>query len=534
VHNIVGVRPDDQQVFAELGMTSLMAIQLANRLAANLGTRLPATTVLEHPTIARLTDYLAETIWNGHKGEMTAPLPTIDLKPVARDREIPLSLAQQQGWLRYQSHPDDPAGNLSVYVRLTGKLDVATLKASLDEMMRRHEILRTTFAVVNDSPAQVIAPASAVNLSRVDLRNLPEQEQSNEVERLARPDAQRAFDLTKGPLWRVTLMQLGEESFVLGFVLHHSIIDVASVEIFFKELGILYDAFLGGKPSPLPALPIQYADFAYWQQQSLTPAVLDERRNYWRQWLAEEPPPLKLAIDQPRPPVETWQVGSEWRQFSPDLTRSIATLSQRSGATPFVTLLASLATLLSRYGGGKEIVVGIPFAGRNHHLLESSIGVFATGTFPLCVDLSGNPSFRELVNRVQRAYLSALANGDVPLEPLVRTLSPERNLRQNPLCRVLLNLLPDIPGANLRLAGVTATRLQPEDTIRRDIILNVWEERNSAGTALHLWWRYKRDLFEPDTIAKMADDFQTLVEQIVANPEQSVDEFPIFANGGKR
>ena len=254
---------------------------------------------------------------------------------------------------------------------------------------------------------------------------------------------------------------------------------------------------------------------------------------------------LQLVTDHPRPPVETGQGGSARYQFSPDLTQKLRTLSQQSDATLFMTLLASFATLLYRYAcgepfmlqgklressGGAEIVVGVPLAGRNHHLLESSIGQFTTGTFPLRIDLGGNPGFLELLQRVRRAHLSVLANGDVPLEPLVKTLQPERNLRHHPLCRVMLNLLPDLPTQALRLSGVTTTRSQTEGMIRRDLILNVWEENPLSGPSLHGLWRYKRDLFEPDTIARMADNFRTVLEQIVANPAQSVDEFPLFTN----
>ncbi|MBI4788809.1 MAG: SDR family NAD(P)-dependent oxidoreductase [Chloroflexi bacterium] len=542
---VVGMIPADSQRFAEVGMTSLMAIQLANRLSGRLGVSLPSTCALEFPTLELLTNRVAELVFNGH----TSPALAVELRPVSRDNapRIPLSLPQQQAWQRLPSHPDLRSRNLAFYYRLSGKLDVAVLRASLDEMIRRHEILRTSIGqaqgaaltMVDDTPVQVIAPALAVDLSLIDLQNLPERDQSAEVEQWMKEDTQRPFDFSTAPLWRVTLMQLGEESFVLGLVVHHIILDVASVEIFLKELGLLYNALLAGKPSPLPALPVQYADFAYWQQQSLTPEVLDARRDYWKKWLAEEPRPLKLAIDRQisrsaRNDI-TVQVGSEWCQFSPDLTQKLATLSQQSGTTLFVTVLASFATLLSRCGGGEEIVIGVPFAGRNHQSLESLIGLFATGTFPLCIDLRGHPSFAELLGRIKRTHLAALANGDVSPEPLVRTLQPERDLRLNPLCRVMLNWFAEKPGENLNLTGLVATPLSIEGAIGRDLVLNLWEEKTilseveGSGIALRGVWRYRKDLFEPEAITRMADDLRRVSETIVANPEQPVDALPLFA-----
>jgi NAD(P)-dependent dehydrogenase (short-subunit alcohol dehydrogenase family)/acyl carrier protein len=515
---VLGTIPDDSQRFVELGMTSLTAIQLANRLSNHLGVALPVTSALEYPTIELLTNRVAELVFNGHAKRKPSQEVAAELKPVARDRDMPLSLSQQQLWQRAQLHPDGFARNLAFYYRLDGKLNVAVLRASLDEMMRRHEILRTSFALKNDSPVQVIAPNLPVNLSRIDLRNAPEP--SKEIERRAQAEMHRPFDFATAPLWRVTLMQLGDGSFVLGLVAHHMIMDVASVDIFVKELGLLYSALLEGKPSPLPALPIQYADYAYWQRQTLTSEVLNARRNYWKQWLAEEPPPLKLTIDQPRPPVETFRTGSEWRQISPELTRSIATVSQQSGVTPFTTVLTSFVMLLHRYSGSEKIVVGVPLAGRNHQLLESLIGEFETGTFPLCIELQDQPGFVKLLKRIQRTYLSALAVGDAPVEPLVRTLQPERDLRRHPLCRVLLNWLAEIPGTNLKLADVTVAPMHPEGVLGRDLVLNVWEEKTDSGIALRGQWFYRAELFEPGAIAKMADDFRVILEQIVATPAQ--------------
>jgi acyl carrier protein len=520
IETVIGVKPQAQQSFFDMGMDSLMSIQLSSRLAASLGTSLSAALVMEYPTVESLAEYLARSVL----GWESSPEPFVDLHPVSRDNDIPLHFTQQRIGRYHQLYPDECVYNLSLHFRLAGKLDVAALRQSFDEIIRRHEILRTTFPVVNGSLVQKIAPPSAVNMSFADLQSLPEKEQSEQVARLAQEDTQRPFDLVNGPLLRATLIRLGEESHTLGLCLHHIIMDVRSIGIFLKELGLLYNAFVSGQPSPLPDLPIQYADFAHWQHQSLTPEALEARRNYWGEWLAEEPPPLELPTDRLLPPVETFQSGSGQSHFSPDLIQELGTLSQQAGTTLFTTILAAFATLLYRYNGSKEIVVGVPFAGRNHHQLEPLIGVFSNGTFPRRIGFGGNPGFLELLERVRQVNLSALANCDVPLEHLLKTLQPKRNLRQNPLCRVLLNLLPGRPWEELQLSGLTVTPLRTEDLIRRDLILNVWEE----GTSLQGGWRYKRDLFDADTIAQMAENFQALLEAIVANPEQSVDEFPLF------
>jgi acyl carrier protein len=535
---VLGTIPENSQRFVELGMTSLMAIQLANRLSNRLGIALPSTCALEYPTIELLTNRVAELMWNGHaKGDAeTLPMGSaVELKPVSRGKDIPLSLAQMQGWQRLQTDPSVRARNLAFHYRLNGKLDVAALRASLDEMLRRHEILRTSFAVVDGCPVQVIAPALTVHWSLTDLRDpalseaegLSEREQAQQIARLVKEDAQRPFDFATAPLWRATLIQLGAESFVLGLIFHHIILDVASADILMKELGLIYDAFVAGKPSPLPEPTIQYADFAYWQQQTLTPEVLDARRDFWKQWLASEPPQLKLHIDRPRSATASLQVGSERAQILPDLAQKLEASSRQSGATLFATMLAAFAQLMHQYGGGEEIVIGVPFGGRNHHLLESSIGLFATGTFPLKIDLRDHPSFAELLARAQRTHLAALANGDVPLEPLVRTLQPERNLRDAPLARVMLNWLPEAMGDNLKLAGVAVMPLPMQVLIGRDLILNVWKENTDSGSALRAVWLYRDEVFARAQIAKMADDFRAVLEAVVADPELSVDEFSL-------
>jgi len=528
VERIVETLPTNEQSFFDLGMDSLMSIQLSSRLAFKLGTFLSATIAFEHSTVERLTRYLAESVlgW-GSSAKISSDGSYFELCPISRDKDIPLYPFQQKLWQYQQLNPEGCVYNHSFYFRVMGNLNVIILRQSFNEIARRHEILRTTFPVINSSPVQQIAHPSKVNIQGVDLQNLLEHDQSIEIKRLNREDIQCPFDLVKGPLWRVTLIRLGEESHVLGLCLHHIIVDAKSIGILIKELSILYNSFISNKPSPLPDLPVQYADFVHWQHQSLTPKVLEDRHSHWKQWLAKEPPPLELPIDRPLPPIESFQSGSKRFQFYPYFIQDIKTLSQQAGVTFFTIILTAFTTLLYRYSNRKEIVVGVPFAGRNHHQLESLIGVFSIDTFPHHINFEGNPSFMELLVQAQQVSHAVLANCDVSLERLLKTLQPKRNLRQNPLCQVLLNMVSiNSPWEELKLSGLTITPLMIEDEIWRDLILNIWGE----GTNLHWEWRYKKGLFDAKTIDLMMDNFKVLLEAIVTNPKQSVNEIPLNIN----
>jgi amino acid adenylation domain-containing protein/non-ribosomal peptide synthase protein (TIGR01720 family) len=444
------------------------------------------------------------------------------IEPIPRDRAIPLSFAQQRLWFLNELEGANASYNMAAAIRLSGVLQVAALERAIAEIVQRHEVLRTTFKTVDGVAIQSIAPTSTVTLSMVDLQALTADEQSAEVQRLASVEAEKTFDLANDSLLRITLLILREEEYVLLVTIHHIVSDGWSIGIFFREVATLYEAFSTGKPSPLSALPIQYADFAYWQRQWLQGEVLKNGLNYWRQQLAGAPPLLSIPTDRPRPKVQTFRGGIEYFQIDSDLTRKLKTLSRQSHATLFMILLAAFATLLSRYSNQSDIVVGSPIANRNRSEVEPLIGFFVN-TLLLRIDLNGNPDFLELLNRTRQVALDGYAHQDVPFERLVDELQPERNLSYNPLFQVMF-VLQNTPDVKLELPGLTIT-LENEDVAAKfDLTLSIEEtEQELIGS-----WEYNTDLFDAATIKRMVGHFQTLLEAIVANPQQRVSELSLL------
>jgi amino acid adenylation domain-containing protein/non-ribosomal peptide synthase protein (TIGR01720 family) len=444
------------------------------------------------------------------------------IEPIPRDRAIPLSFAQQRLWFLNELEGANASYNMAAAIRLSGPLQVAALERAIAEIVQRHDVLRTNFKTVNGIAIQSIAPTSTVTLPVVDLQALTPEEQSAEVQRLASVEAEKPFDLANDSLVRITLLMLRKEEHMLLVTIHHIVSDGWSIGIFFREVATLYEAFSTGKPSPLSALPIQYADFAHWQRQWLQGEVLENRLNYWKQQLAGAPPLLSIPTDRPRPKVQTFRGGIEYFQIDADLTRKLKTLSRQSHATLFMTLLAAFASLLSRYSNQSDIVVGSPIANRNRSEIESLIGFFVN-TLLLRIDLNGNPDFWELLNRTRQVALDAYAHQDVPFEKLVDELQPERNLSYNPLFQVMF-VLQNTPDVKLELPGLTIT-LENEDVAAKfDLTLSIEEtEQELIGS-----WEYNTDLFDAATIKRMVGHFQTLLEAIVANPQQRVSELPLL------
>jgi amino acid adenylation domain-containing protein/non-ribosomal peptide synthase protein (TIGR01720 family) len=472
---------------------------------------------------AELAERKPEILTFLHKANRVSHSTLPSIQPIPRDTDLPLSFAQQRLWFLDQLEGSSAIYNMSAALHLVGSLQMAALEQSLNEVLRRHEALRTNFATIDERPAQVIAPDLTVTLLVIDLQRLPEVEQFPEVRRLATGEAQRPFDLTKDSLLRVTLLRLGEGSHVLLVTMHHIVSDGWSIGIFIRELETLYEAFLSDQPSPLSELSIQYADFAHWQRQWLQGEVLETQLNYWKQQLAGAPPLLELPTDRPRPPVQTFRGSTEHFQINPDLTRRLKDLSQQSGTTLFMTLLAAYVTLLSRYSGQQDIVVGSPIANRNRSEIESIIGFFVN-TLVLRTHLQGNPTFQELLSRVQQVALDAYAHQDVPFELLVEALQPERNLSYTPLFQVMF-VLQNAPTVRLELRGLSITPLEISSvTAQFDLTLSMAEtEHGLTGE-----WEYNTDLFDAATITRMLGHFQTLLEAIVANPQQLVSELSLL------
>jgi amino acid adenylation domain-containing protein/non-ribosomal peptide synthase protein (TIGR01720 family) len=435
----------------------------------------------------------------------------------------PLSFAQQRLWFLHQFDSANASYNELASVHLTGPLDVAVLEQSLNEIVRRHEALRTTFAMVEGQPIQVITPNLTVTLPVVNLRKLPEAEQKAEVQRRATQEVQRPFDLTQGALLRGTLLQLDEQEHVLLFSMHHIVCDGWSMRVLIREVAALYEAFSTGKPSPLLELPIQYADFAVWQRQWLQGEVLQTQLSYWKQQLAGAPLILELPTDRPRPSVQRFRGATTTFKLSPSLSGMLKSLSQRQGCTLFMTLLAAFQTLLYRYTSQDDISVGSPIANRNRSETQGLIGFFVN-TLVMRTDLSGDPSFQELLSRVQQVALGAYAYEDLPFEQLVEELQPERNLSHQPLFQVMF-VLQDDPMEDLTLPGLILRQLQLDSgTAKFDLTLYMVDSEPGLTGSLE----YNTDLFDAATITRMLGHFSTLLEGIVANPNQRLSDLPLL------
>jgi len=446
------------------------------------------------------------------------------IKPQSRaSNTFPLSYAQQRLWFLDQFEANSSVYNLSFPVRLTGSLNVTVLKNSLKEIVRRHEALRTTFVTVEGQPLQVIAPSMTLALPVVNLRELSEVEQNANVLKLVNEEAQQPFDLSQDPLLRTTLLQLNEIEHVMLFTMHHIISDGWSLGVLVRELAALYAAFSAGKPSPLPELPIQYADFAVWQRQWLQGEVVDTQLDYWRQQLGNRPPILQLPTDRPRPAIQTFRGATKSFSLPTDLTEAIKALSQQENVTLFMTLLAAFKTLLHRYTSQDEILIGSVIANRNRIESEPLIGFFVN-TLVLRTNFGGNPTFRELLERVREVMLGAYAHQDLPFEYLLEKLQPERDLSRNPLFEVTF-ALQNTPAEKLELPGLTLKSLALESrTAKFDLSLDMFE----TSSGLSGVFEYNTDLFDAATIARMVAHLCTLLSSIVTHPGQCISDLPLL------
>ncbi|MEP6486691.1 amino acid adenylation domain-containing protein [Microcoleus vaginatus GB2-A3] len=502
--------------FLELGGHSLLAIRIVSRLRDTLKVELPISSLFASPTVAEL----AQRIEAGDREKPFLQAPPIQL--VSRNQNLPLSWNQQRLWFLAQLEPNSPVYNEPFTIRIPGAIDVDALSKALNEIIKRHESLRSRFITIDGQPVQVIDPPSTFNLAVVDLRQFPQDQRESEALRLATRESKQLFDLTSGPLLRATLIQLADEDYRLFMTVHHIVIDGVSIySVFLPELAALYEAFSTCKPSPLAELPIQYADFTLWQRQWLAGEILESQLDYWKQQLRGDLPVLQLPYDRPRPAVQTFRGARQCLTLSKELTSSLKTLSQQEGVTLFMMLLAAFKTLLYRYTEQEDIVVGTVSAGRNRPELEGLIGFFLN-TLVLRTDMSGSPSFRQLLGRVREITLAAYAHEDLPFEKLIPTLQPDRNLSHNPLFQVAFVLEPPMPSLN---CGWTMSQLDIQtDTAKLDLTLEL-DERPEGIIGR---FEYNTDLFEASTISQMIGNFQTLLEGIVADPDKRLWELPLL------
>jgi amino acid adenylation domain-containing protein len=447
----------------------------------------------------------------------------LPILPVSQVEPLPLSSAQARLWFLDQLMPLNPFYNIPSALLLAGKLDVLALQQSLNEIIRRHETLRTSFEKVNGQPTQLIAKSLELTLATLDLQSLPKVERSDLAQELASQVAQQPFDLTVAPLMRAMLLRLAPTEHVLLLVMHHIISDGWSIGVFHRELTVLYNAFVSGKTSPLPELSIQYADFAVWQRTWLEQTALKNQLQYWQQQLADLAV-LQLPTDFSRPAEQSFRGAVESFELPLNLKQELVKLSGQHGVTLFMTLLAAFKVLLHRYTGQTDIVVGSPIASRNRSEIEPLIGCFVN-SLVLRTQIQGNMCFEDLLKLVRSVTLGAYAHQDLPFERLVEELQPERSLNTNPLFQVVF-ALQNAPMEELQLTGLQLSRLELEyNTTRLDMEWHVWEQPQG----LQVMVAYATDLFAQETIQKMFGHFQTLLDSVVANPQQKLWELPLLS-----
>ena len=440
----------------------------------------------------------------------------------------PLSFGQQQLWLLSQLLPELPVYNERVTIHLPGVLDVNALEQSLNEIIRRHEAWRTVFPLVDGQPVQTIQPTLHIKLPIVDLRHLPEAQREAEALRLASEDAKRPFDLAKGPLLRTLLIQTDNEEQRLFLTLHHIIFDGITVyQLFLPELSALYEAFSAGRPSPLPELPIQYADFAIWQREQMQDKAIADDIAYWKQQLAGAPGLLELPTDHPRPAIPSYRGRVQPFALSNALTDRLRTLCHQEGITLYMLLLAAFNILLYRYSGQEDILVGTATGGRKRPEFEKLMGLFMN-MLVMRTNLSGNPTFRELVGRVRETTFEAQAHADIPFEYVVKELQPERSINQNPLFQVLFVLEPQHP---VLPSGWALTHMDAQTDISKFDLSVIMEDRAEGIIGR---FEYSTVLFDVTTIERMIGHWQTLLESIAQNPTSKLSELALLTESERQ
>jgi len=514
----VGVRSS----FFDLGGHSLLATQVMSRVREAFGVQLPLSRLFEEPTVAGL----AAVILLEH-GKLAPDREPIGRAP--RGADLPLSFAQERLWFIDQLLGGSSAYNMPSAVRLGGRLDAGALERALAELVRRHEVLRTTYAARDGRPVQVVRPAGRLPLPHVDLSGLRETEREAEALRLAHGEAGRQFDLAREIPLRATLLRLAPDEHLVLLTLHHIAGDGWSTAVFLRELTALYAAFIRGLPSPLPELPIQYADFAVWQREWLAAGPMAAQLDYWRRQLDGLDEELELPSDHPRPAVESFRGGREPFTLPGSLTRDLAVLTRRHGLTLAMTLLAGFKLLLARAAGRDDIALGVAIANRTRREIESLIGFFVN-TLVLRTRISGGLGFRELLARVREVALGAYAHQDLPFEKLVEELKPGRDLSRNPLIQVMFGF-QNFPRQTMEVEGLTFSALErggaETGTSKFDLTLFLYQQGDTVVGALE----HSRDLFEAPSVRRLLAHFENLLRAAAADPEAPVAELSLLSPG---
>ena len=509
--------------FFESGGHSLLATRVISRCCQAFSVEISLQLLFEKPTIATL----ARAITQYQQESDLSKYQTIS--PREKSDSTGLSFAQKRLWFLDRLEPNSSFYNMPRAVILNGELNLEVLQQALDAIVVHHEIIRTNYTSANGNAIQVIAAPQAVELSIFDLQQYEQTERETQVQKRLQQESQRPFNLESDIMLRGCLLKLAPQEHVLLLVMHHIASDGWSMGILWSQLTQLYQAFLNGRSNPLKELPIQYADYAVWQREWLSGEVLDRQLSYWQQQLADAKPLLELPTDRPRPAVQTYRGARQSFILSKNTSDRLKQLCRQSGVTLYMSLLAAFQTLLYRYSRQEDILVGSPIAGRNRAEIEDLIGFFVN-TLVLRTDLSGNPSFQELLTRVRSVTSDAYSHQDLPFEKLVEELNPERSLSYSPLFQVMFVLQNASKQAG-QMLGLTEEPVQLElETAKFDLILSVTEKDGTLFGS----WSYNTDLFNAATIERMTANFQTLLEGIVDNPQQPIAQLPLLSTNERQ
>ncbi|WP_437646498.1 amino acid adenylation domain-containing protein [Sorangium sp. So ce362] len=516
---VLGVeRVSAEDSFFDLGGHSLLLTQVLSRVRRVLDVELPLRALFETPTVAAQ----ARAVEAARRGSLAPPAPPLLAAP--RSGPPPLSFAQERLWFLSELEETAASYNVPAAVRLLGPLDVARLERSFAAVVRRHESLRATFEERDGRAVAVIHAEQPVTFSAVDLGAVPEESREAEALRLLEEQARRPFDLRRGPLLRIALARLGEREHLLLVVLHHIVSDGWSMNVLVREVAELYTADAEGRPAALPALPIQYADYARWQRGWLTETALDRELAYVRQRLGAEPPALRLPTDKPRPAARSYRGARLDFALPRELSAALGALARGQGVTTFMLLLAAFQALMAQRSGQTDLCIGTPIAGRTRVEVEGLIGLFVN-TLVLRADLAGDPRFTDLLSRTREEVLAAQAHQDLPFEQLVKALRPARDLGSTPLFQVMFSLQE----ASRRALPLADLELRPVEVDPGSAQFDLSLHMATAPEGLSGSFEYSTELFEEGTIRRMADDLRAVLEAIVARPTARLGELPLPA-----
>lgn len=526
--------------FFELGGHSLIATKILSRIRDIFQVEVSFQKLFENPTI----EGLSQVIDQQQKLDKTSSFKTIH--PISRQGDLPVSFAQERVYFIEQLAPSITAYQFQESLHIKGTLDINILEKSISEILRRHEIFRTTFPAVGGKLVQVIHPPQPVKIPVIDLQTVPKDEQEQEVERLTDKIVKKPFDISQLPLIHWTVLKLSEQDWVLIHVEHHMVHDGWSFNIFLKELVTLYQAFSEGKPSPLSEPTLQFVDFAHWQREWTKTEEAQKQLDYWHKKLAGSPPLLELPYDRPRPTEQTYGGGRVRVDLPLDICKPLRSLGRKEGVTLFMSMFAAFLTQIHRYTGQEDLCVGSGVANRRLRETEGLIGMIVNNIV-LRTDVSGNPTFRELLAQVRQVTLEGYGNEDLPFDKVVEVLKPVRHLSYNPLFQVMFSF-HDAQLPNLNLPGLTIKQNEAvtnesakfdldivviprsEQRVGRD---STAEKKGIETEGITMVWEYNTDLFDESTMNRMITDYQTLLEGILANPNQRLSQYSLLTEQQK-